>query len=114
MTGRQKTEENLRRRKRLVREEPGQWQAGREGCGGGGAGKDGVRSQPLQPSGRHTAPDSPDVDDNAHGKEVLQSANPNALNVNDFHDSHRPAHQGELARCRHGGWGEPQSVAGRK
>lgn len=88
--------------------------AGWEGGLWRGRSRQGARSQPLEPSGRHTAPDSPDVDDDAHGKEVLQSANPNALNVNDFHDSHRPAHQGELARCRHGGWGEPQSVAGRK
>lgn len=43
-----------------------------------------MRSGPITLSWL-TVPDSPDIDEGAHYEEVLQSPNPNAVNMNDFH-----------------------------
>lgn len=70
--------------------------------GGQGRREGGRARSALEPSGWHTALNSPDVDEGAHHKEVLQSPEPRVLNMNGFH-SLVMAPQGGLAACQHGG-----------
>lgn len=69
-------------------------------------------ASPRSPRLAHCT-DSPDVDEGAHYKDVLQNPDPRALNMNDFGDSHRLAHLGELAPCRHDESGREEAPLGR-
>lgn len=53
-------------------------------------------------AGWHTTPDSPDVDESPHHKEVLQSPDPRALNADDSGDFDRRAYLGTVAPGWHG------------
>ena len=69
--------------------------------------KDGVKVEGgmesvMVPLGRPATPDSPDVANGTHQKELLQGPQPQVLNLNDFCDFQRVAYVGEWAPCWHG------------